>query len=126
MNKSQAIFQEIENKLAKDDYASSLPVYHPAKGRRKRGFKETDMLYKNDDKVDSEIAPEGDVGSKDADRTRPVDPLPDIPPEIEEPDEREIDPERDLPDPGTGYPDEEEIPGEGPEPEIEDPDQREF
>lgn len=38
MNRSQEIFQEIENKLVKDDYASTLPVYHPAKGRRKKTY----------------------------------------------------------------------------------------
>jgi hypothetical protein len=45
MNKSQAIFQEIENKLVKDDYASSLPTYHPAKGRRKRINREPEKVY---------------------------------------------------------------------------------
>lgn len=46
MNNSKAIFQEIENKLVKDDYASSLPIYHPAKGRRKRGIKGPQKTYK--------------------------------------------------------------------------------
>jgi len=47
MNNSKAIFQEIETKLAKDDYASSLPIYHPAKGRRKRVIKGAQKTFKS-------------------------------------------------------------------------------
>jgi hypothetical protein len=47
MNNSKAIFQEIETKLAKDDYASSLPIYHPAKGRRKRVIKGPQKTFKS-------------------------------------------------------------------------------
>ena len=125
MNKPQ-IFQEIENKLTKDDYASSLPVYHPAKGRRKRSVKEPEVLYKNDMVNSSPVSPDGSTGIMNSGNTRSQDPVPDVPPEIDDPDEKEIDPGRDLPDPGTGYPDEDEIPGEKREPEIEDPDEREF
>ena len=125
MNKPQ-IFQEIESKLAKDDYASSLPVYHPAKGRRKRGVKEPEVLYGNEKRNSSPISSEGTAGVMNSGRIRSQNPVPDTPPEIDDPGEKEIDPERDLPDPGTGYPDEDEIPGEKRKPEIEDPDEREF
>ncbi len=123
MNKPQ-IFQEIEDKLAKDDYASSLPVYHPAKGRRKRIVKEPEVLYRSEpleassSKGTEGVTRRGKIGFQN--------PVPDSPPEIDDPDEEEIDPQRDLPDPGTGYPDEDEIPGEQPGPEIEEPDEREF
>ena len=131
MNKSPAIFQEIESKLAKDHYASQLPVYHPAKGRRKRTVKEPTAVYQNKtNSVDNGTAtPESAIGFTDFSEEKPKTPFPNTPPEIEEPGEtqipspreREIDPDRDFPPPNIPSPDEEEIPGAPPLPEI-DPD----
>lgn len=118
MNKSQAIFQEIENKLVKDDYASSLPTYHPAKGRRKRIQKESEKVYATKGKSSTEL--EG----KNSGEALEGKGIPDTSPEIEDPDEEEIPGEEPYPeydDPG-----EEEIPGEMPEPEYDDPDEEEF
>src|SRR5690606_14950377 len=130
MNKSPEIFQEIESKLAKDHYASQLPVYHPAKGRRRRIAKEPVAVYQDQSRknfVDSSATPKNAVGFTDCDKGRPNKPFPDSPPEIEEPGEtdiprpgeREIDPERDFPLPDMPDPDEEEIPGEQPQPEVD-------
>ena len=129
MNKSPAIFQEIERKLAKDHYASQLPVYHPAKGRRKRIVKEPLTKYQlqsRETPMGSSDAPHGGIGFTDFTEERPNNPFPDSPPEIEQPGEtdiprpgeREIDPGRDFPPPDMPHPDEEEIPGQSPEPEV--------
>ena len=131
MNKSPAIFQEIERKLAKDHYASQLPVYHPAKGRRKRIVKEPVAAYQNQNRENpvgnSFATPKGAIGFTDFSKERPDTPFPDTPPEIEQPGEsdiprpgeREIDPGRDFPPPNLPHPDEEEIPGEKPQPEVD-------
>lgn len=131
MNKSPAIFQEIESKLAKDHYASQLPVYHPAKGRRKRIVKEPTAVYENGKNpvATSSDKPKSAIGFTDFDKGRPNNPFPDTPPEIEQPGEtdiprpgeKEIDPGRDFPLPDIPDPDEKEIPDEQPQPEI-DPD----
>src|SRR5680860_1805160 len=112
MNKSQAIFQEIENKLVKDDYASSLPNYHPAKGRRKRVLKEPLKVYQTHSNKNGQHP----VKSQE----------PDTSPEIEDPDEEEIQPDRDYPGPEIDPPEEEELPEEEPYPEYDDPDEEEF
>lgn len=131
MNKSPAIFQEIESKLVKDHYASQLPAYHPAKGRRKRTVKEPVAVYQNrTNPVDNGATkPKSGTAFTDFGEENPKTPFPDTPPEIEEPGEtqipspaeREIDPDRDFPPPTIPSPDEEEIPGAPPQPEI-DPD----
>lgn len=131
MNKSAAIFQEIESKLAKDHYASQLPQYHPAKGRRKRTLKEPKVVYQKKEHflAPSESKKEA-IGFTDFSTARPDKPFPDTPPEIEKPDqeeifppgEREIDPGRDFPQRDIPDPDEEELPGEKPAPEVDDPD----
>src|SRR5690554_473864 len=133
MNKSPAIFQEIESKLAKDHYASTLPVYHPAKGRRKRILKEPKVDYQNNSHhVSSSDSLKNPIGFKDFSTSRAEEPLPETPPEIEQPgetgiprpDEREIDPGRDFPQRDIPHPEEQEMPGEEPGPEVEDPDRR--
>jgi hypothetical protein len=122
MNRSQKIFEEIENKLVKDDYASTLPVYHPAKGRRKRIVKEPETAYLGKGLItNSEDPPHSTIG-----RTVSQEEYPPSPPEIEDPNEEEFDPGRDLPGPEIDFPDEEEITEEEPFPEIEDPDEEEF
>lgn len=126
MNKSPSIFQEIERKLAKDHYVSSLPAYHPAKG--KGTLKEPKAVYRR--KVSLKVKMRGealmDNGSWNG---NPPEPFPTSHPEIERPGEtelprpaeREIDPGRDFPPPTLPHPDEEEIPGEKPQLEV-DPD----
>lgn|SRR5690606_10376603 len=122
MNRSHKIFEEIENKLAKDDYASTLPVYHPAKGRRKRIVREPDTTYSEKGIIsNSEEPPHPAYGI-----TVNQEEYPPSPPEIEDPNEEEIDPKRDLPGPEIDFPDEEEITEDEPFPEIEDPDEEEF
>jgi len=107
MNRKQEILIEIESKLAKDDYASKLPTYHPAKGRRKKWlqnkYKPTDNSFSH--------------GQKER---------PDDPPEIENPDQEEINPERDFPGREIHKPQEEELPSRNPNPEIQNPDEEEF
>src|SRR5690606_39529957 len=111
-----------ENKLAKDDYASTLPVYHPAKGRRKRIVREPETIYLEKGIIPvSEHPPHPTFG-----RIMDQEKYPPSPPEIEDPNEEEIDPERDLPGPEIDFPDEEEITEDEPFPEIEDPDEEEF
>src|SRR5690554_5895962 len=122
MSKSPEIFQKIEKKLSKVDYASSLPAYHPAKGQRR--------------KTVSTFYSEASKDARRGERDRPMpshegeekksDDITDISPEIERPSEREIDPE--ISDPGKYIPtpDEEEIPEQAPEPEIDDPDKEEM
>jgi len=124
MNKSQAIFEEIENKLAKDDYASTLPVYHPAKGRRKRIVKEPETTYLRKGITSNLEDPPNHIPTFG--RILNQEEFPDSPPEIEDPGEEEIDPGRDLPGREIDFPDEEEITEEKPYPEIEDPDEEEF
>jgi len=131
MNKSPAIFQEIESKLAKDHYASKLPTYHPAKGRRKKMIKEPNVVYQH--KVNSPSSfvehPEA-IGFTDFSKGGPDKPFPGTAPEIEQPGEteiprpreKEIDPGRDFPQRDMPQPDEQELPGEDPRPEVEDPD----
>ena len=117
MNKSQQIFQEIENKLIKDDYASTLPNYHPAKGRRKKGvfvsLTNTPRFHTSVQSQDPFPNPE------EPGKTDPG-------PEIENPDKEEIDPSRDFPRRDIEYPRKEEFPDNEPNPEIDDPDQKEF
>ncbi|HLW19579.1 MAG TPA: hypothetical protein VKX33_04615 [Cyclobacteriaceae bacterium] len=128
MNKSPAIFQEIESKLAKDHYASTLPVYHPAKGRRKRVSKEPKANYHAEDQHLN--GSRNSVGLEKLNASQPDEPLPITPPEIEQPgetgiprpDEREIDPGRDFPQRDIPHPGEQEMPGDEPGPEVEDPD----
>ncbi len=130
MNKSQAIFQEIENKLVKDDYASTLPAYHPAKGRRKKVLKDLERPADNFSQIKSG---EG-IGIVDSEILRSQEPfptpdkkdLPDPSPEIEDPNEEEFDPSRDFPRRDIDSPNEEEIPEREQNPEIEDPDEEEF
>ncbi|MEX2594617.1 MAG: hypothetical protein WD426_17735 [Anditalea sp.] len=118
MNKSKEIFQEIENKLVKDDYASSLPTYHPAKGRRKRVLKEPERVYQTKGKSSSGL--EGQHP-----KAQGQEGFPDTLPEIEEPDEEEIQP--DFPGPEIDLPEEEEIPEKMPDPEYEHlPDEEEL
>lgn len=130
MTKASAIFQEIENRLAKDHYASTLPVYHPAKGRRKRMAKETPG-HSDKSPTDAEEAHSLLMQFEEYEEVNPLTPFPKAPPEIQEPGEteieppreREIDPDRDLPHRDLPHPDEEEMPGEVPDPEVEDPGQ---
>lgn len=125
MNKSPSIFQEIERKLAKDHYASRLPAYHPAKG--KRTLKEPKAVYQTQSGLNSKLMGRDDGINFNG--NHPDEPLPESPPEIgqpgktefPEPGEREIDPGRDFPPPNIPRPHEEEIPGEEPDPEV-DPD----
>jgi len=124
MNKSQAIFEEIENKLAKDDYASSLPVYHPAKGRRKRFVKEPEAPYLG--KGITSNLEDPPTQKPPFEKIINQEEFPGSPPEIEDPSEEEIDPGRDFPGPEIDFPDEEEITEEEPFPEIQDPDEEEF
>jgi hypothetical protein len=128
MNKSPSIFQEIESKLAKDHYASQLPSYHPAKGRRKRVVKEQRALYQTKANfVGSPGRPHDAIGFTDFSKGQPDKPFPGTAPEIEEPGEteiprpgeREIDPARDFPPPDIPHPDEEEIRREEPQPEVD-------
>lgn len=134
MNKSPTIFQEIEKKLAKDHYASTLPVYHPAKGRRKRKVKEPQPVYQNKPHTIRPASSHAPIGFTDFDKGQPDNPFPDTPPEIEQPGkteihppgEREIDPGRDFPQRDIPEPEEEEMPGERPGPEVEDPDIRDI
>jgi len=134
MNKSPEIFQEIESKLAKDHYASTLPVYHPAKGRRKRISKEPKAEYHTKDQHvnGSPHTLKSTIGFERLSTSQPDEPSPKTPPEIEQPgetgiprpDEREIDPGRDFPQRDIPHPEEQEMPGEEPGPEVEDPDRR--
>lgn len=117
MIRKQEIFEEIESKLAKDDYASSLPFYHPAKGRRKKGLSDHEgpgAAFRG--KVDGSHIPQAQGNGDDPEQS----------PEIEDPDEEEIDPERDFPGRDIDYPQREEIPEPEPNPEIERPDKKEF
>ena len=117
MNKSQAIFQEIENKLIKDDYASTLPNYHPAKGRRKkRVFVSLTNTPAYHTSVQSQDPfPDPEVPGKSAPG-----------PEIENPESEEIDPSRDFPKRDIEYPEKKEFPDKNPNPEIDNPDEEEF
>lgn len=124
MNKSPSIFQEIERKLAKDHYASSLPAYHPAKG--KRTLKEPKAIYRPQANFRTTMRGDAPSDSRGA-NGNPSEPFPPSQPEIErpgetelpKPGEREIDPGRDFPPPNLPHPDEEEIPGEKPQPELD-------
>jgi hypothetical protein len=124
MNKSPSIFQEIERKLAKDHYAASLPAYHPAKG--KRTLKEPKAVYRRQVNLKSKTMGEAPSAARGS-NGNPPDPFPSSPPEIErpgetelpKPGEQEIDPGRDFPPPNLPHPDEEEIPGEKPQPELD-------
>lgn len=127
MNRSRAIFQEIESKLVKDHYASKLPIYHPAKGRRKRGLRVTLDIQPNENHVGRSSSYQQAMTLANYNQDRPEKPYPDIGPEIERteetdiprPDEREIDPGRDFPQRDLPHPDEEELPDADPDPEIE-------
>lgn len=122
MNKSQEIFQEIEKKLIKDDYAYTLPAYHPAKGRRKKNSAETIKYTLSFDPADI-------TDSAQSQNPFPGPETPGIPdpgPEIDNPDTEEIDPSRDFPQRDIEYPQKEEFPDKEPNPEIDDPDEEEF
>lgn len=131
MTKRSAIFKEIENRLTKDDYASKLPVYHPAKGRRKRVKMDDQSAYLANDSVYQQPNEPHNTAGVTNFQGNSEESFPGVPPEIEMPDkkeifppspgEREIDPERDLPHRDIPHPDEEEMPGGDPAPEIEDP-----
>ncbi len=77
--------------------------------------------------MDSSGGVKGSIGFTDFGKARPDNPFPDTAPEIEEPGEtelpkpgeREIDPGRDFPPPDLPHPDEEELPGEEPQPELD-------
>ncbi len=122
MNKSPSIFQEIERKLAKDHYASSLPAYHPAKG--KRTLKEPKEVYQTQQPLHNAGKAGDGIGSNGND---PNAPFPESPPEIDppgkrefpQPGEQEIDPGRDFPSPDLPHPEEEEIPVKEPKPEVD-------
>ena len=122
MSKSPEIFQKIEKKLSKVDYASSLPAYHPSKGQRRKTvstfYSEVSQNRRSEQNNPSWPSLE-DKEKKSGD-------IPEISPEIEKPSEREIDPG--ISDPGKNIPtpDEEEIPERAPEPEIDDPDKEEM
>jgi hypothetical protein len=119
MDKSQEIFQEIEKKLIKDDYASTLPVYHPAKGRRKKNPQEAIKYTQGFGPADSVQSQNPFPG--------PENPgIPDPGPEIDNPDTEEIDPSRDFPQRDIEYPKKEEFPDKEQNPEIDDPDEEEF
>lgn len=120
MNKSKEIFQEIENKLVKDDYASTLPTYHPAKGRRKKGYKDSFKPVQEFGESTSSYQSEDPFPAPE----EPV--LPDPGPEIENPGKEEIDPSRDFPKRDIDNPEEEEFPQKEQHPEVDDPDEKEF
>lgn len=122
MSKSSDIFQKIEKKLSKVDYASSLPAYHPAKGQRR---KTVSTFYSEATKGTPPENTDRSVPSFEGDEKEPGD-IPVISPEIERPTEKEIDPGINDPGKYIPTPDEEEIPEQAPEPEIDDPDKEEM
>lgn len=122
MDRSQEIFLEIENKLIKDDYASTLPAYHPAKGRRKKNPGE-DFKYTQGFEAAGFSSP---VQSQNPFPAPEKPETPDPGPEIENPDKEEIDPSRDFPQRDIEYPQKEEFPDKKQNPEIDDPDEKEF
>lgn len=122
MSKSPDIFQKIEKKLSKVDYASSLPAYHPAKGQRR---KTVSTFYSEATKDEWREETDRRAPSLEGEKKKSGD-IPEISPEIERPSEKEIDPEINDPGKYIPTPDEEEIPEQTPEPEIDDPDKEEI